>query len=59
MLCIACSKLVVFRSGSFCLAISSSCAWLILPTFSRPVSLAPLANWAFCLIRTRAGGVLV
>ena len=47
------------RSGSFCLAISSNCALVSLPTFSLLGSPLPFGQYqeAF-LIRTAAGGVL-
>ena len=49
----------VFRSGSFCLAMSSTCFLVIVPTLALFGSAEPLATFAAFLISTGAGGVLV
>ena len=46
-----------FRSGSFCLAISSNWALVILPTFSLFCSPLPFGIPKAFLISTAAGGV--
>ena len=56
---IADSILVQFKSGSFVLAISSSCDLLILPTEPFADSPAPFSIPAALVIRTEAGGVFV
>src|SRR5262245_22386560 len=59
MVRIADSRLVVFRSGIFVLAISSICAREILPTFSRFGLPDPFSSFAAFFIKSAAGGVLV
>ena len=53
------SRSAAFKSTIFCLAISSSCFRVTLPTLSRFGSPAPLAIFAAFFNRTDAGGVLV
>src|SRR6185503_7968142 len=59
MICIAPSTSFAFRSGIFVSAISRSCDWLSLPTFSRFGTLEPLGRLSASLMRTPAGGVFV
>src|SRR4030095_12090439 len=56
---IAASTLAAFMSLSLVLAISSSCARVILPTLSFSGILEPLSSLIAFLIRTVAGGVLM
>src|SRR5215213_5425090 len=53
------SMSAAFKSGILVLAISSTCARLTVPTFSRFGSPLPLSRPAACLSRNAAGGVLV
>src|SRR5438270_2991045 len=59
MVLIAASRLVVFRSGIFILAISSSLAREILPTFSLFGLPDPFSTPAAFFNRSAAGGVFV
>jgi hypothetical protein len=59
MLFTAASIEAAFRSGIFCLAISSTCAYVTLPTLFLFGVPEPLARFAAFLSRTAAGGVLV
>ena len=55
MLCMAISRLLAFRSGIFCLAISSNCALVICPTFSRLGFLGALGHLGHLLEQHRRG----
>src|ERR1700761_6662737 len=59
MLLIADSRVTVLRSGIFCLAISSICFSLTLPTLSLLGVPEPFARFAAFFSSTAAGGVLV
>src|SRR5581483_2986552 len=59
MLLIADSTDAAFRSGIFCLAMSSTCFAVTLPTLSLLGAPAPFAIPAARLRRIEAGGVLV
>jgi len=52
-------RLVVFKSGSFSWAISSSCLWERVATISVPVAEAPFLSFNFCLMSSETGGSLV
>src|SRR5207253_1484435 len=56
---IAASRSAAFRSGSFCLAISSTCLRVILPTFSVCGRALPDSMPAAFLMSTVVGGVLM
>src|SRR5579863_3134489 len=56
---IAASTSKQFRSGILILAISSTCAWVILPTFTLCGSAEPFAIATARLISTGTGGVFV
>src|SRR3974377_1782431 len=57
--CTAASSSKQFRSGMLFLAISSTCAWVILPTLVLCGSAEPFARLHARLISTGTGGVLV
>ena len=59
MLFMAASTEAAFRSGIFCLAMSSTCLAVTLPTLSLFGAPDPLAIPAARLSRIEAGGVLV
>src|SRR3954469_8443143 len=56
---LAASRSKQFRSGILILAISSICAWVILPTLVLCGSAEPFAKLTARLISTGTGGVLV
>jgi hypothetical protein len=55
----AASRLPAFKSGSFVLAISSTCARVTVPTLLRFGSPEPFSTPAAFCSRIEAGGVLV